>query len=534
MDDCGLWDRRVVFFLLALFIWRILYIWAAPIELSPDEAYYWEWSRRLAWGYYSKPPMVAWIMAFSTWLFGNTEFAVRVPAAVLGTLALWCSYRLGRSMFSARTGWWAAVLTAASPGACVAALVMTIDAPLLFFWSLALLCLWKALESEYRSRCGTAGTEPLWWWLAAGAAAGGGFLTKQTMFAFWPVILTFMLLGRDTRPLLKSWRVWMAVAVSFLALTPVIWWNMHHGWITLQHTAHHFEQSDRTLLDSVRTFAEFSGSQLGVISPVTCFLVFVINAACLFQAGRFVFRKDEACRPADSSGTHHVSRAAGILLLTGIAVLLPIALLSLKQRVNANWPAPFYIAPVILVAGWYRGFFKLGPRIDRMKKAVLPGVLIGAAFSMLFYALPFVMPVSGLEGSAVDVTARVRGWKELALRVDSIRKTLPHPERTFLVTRRRQTAAELAFYVSGNPRPYRWSGNRMRVTTQYELWPGPGSREEGMDALVVIDVDKSVPSDLPQHFDDFRMLRQVEIFLGNGKARRYMIYFGESFKPTVL
>jgi undecaprenyl-diphosphatase len=319
-----------------------------------------------------------------------------------------------------------------------------------------------------------------------------------------------------------------------MALTPVIWWNMHHGWITLQHTAHHFEQSDRTLLESIRTFAEFSGSQLGVVSPVTCVLVFVINTACLFQAGRFVFRKDEACRSSDSSGTYHVSRAAGFLLLTGIAVLLPIALLSLKQRVNANWPAPFYIAPVILVAGWYRGFFNLGPRIDSMRKTVLPGVLTGAVLSVLFYALPFVMPVIGLEGSAVDVTARVRGWKELALRVDSIRKILPRPERTFLVTRRRQTAAELAFYISGNPRPYRWSGNRMRVTTQYELWPGPGSSEEGMDALVVIDVDKIVPPDLPQHFDDFRMLRQVEIPLGNGKARRYMIYFGKNFRPTVL
>src|ERR1051325_4997905 len=34
-----------------------------PIDLTGDEAHYWEWSRHLDYGYYSKPPGIAWVIA---------------------------------------------------------------------------------------------------------------------------------------------------------------------------------------------------------------------------------------------------------------------------------------------------------------------------------------------------------------------------------------------------------------------------------------------------------------------------------------
>ena len=47
--------------------------------LVPDEAYYWQWSRYLSLGYYDHPPMIAWGIWLTTKLFGQTEFAVRLP-----------------------------------------------------------------------------------------------------------------------------------------------------------------------------------------------------------------------------------------------------------------------------------------------------------------------------------------------------------------------------------------------------------------------------------------------------------------------
>jgi len=517
------WERGFLFFICTLMICRVLFLYFSNLELSPDEAYYWEWSRRLDWGYYSKPPMVAWIMALSTWLMGNSAFAVRLPAVILSTFALLGSYLAGRAMFSARAGFCAALLAAASPGACVAALVMTIDAPLLFFWSFSLFCVWKAVQAEVTcSNCPTVS----FWWILTGVMVGAGFLTKQTMFAFWPAVLMFLITGRDTRRLLKSCWIWVSVSVSAVLLAPVVWWNMHHGWITIRHTAHHFEQIDRNLFDSLRTLAEFVGSQLGVISPITCFLAFAVGIGVLVRFRDFILRSR-----ADDPGSLRLRRAAALLVFSGTVLLLLVTLLSLKQRVNANWPAPFYIAPMILVAAWYCGHISI-PGIDRLRKLVMPGVVIGAVMSMLLYLLPVVIPASGLQGSAVDPLVRLRGWKMLATRIDMVKDSLPMPEKTFVIARRRQTASELAFYMPGNPVVYRWKGHRGRVTSQYELWPGPEDKA-GWDAVIVIDADKAVPDDLPSHFRDFKSLSSVSIPLGNRRYRRFNIFLGRGFDPRV-
>jgi len=49
-------------FLLSVSLFRIYYIQNGPLDLSPDEAHYWEWSRRLDLSYYSKGPMIAYLI----------------------------------------------------------------------------------------------------------------------------------------------------------------------------------------------------------------------------------------------------------------------------------------------------------------------------------------------------------------------------------------------------------------------------------------------------------------------------------------
>src|SRR3569623_1327075 len=53
---------------------------AAGVELHYDEAQYWEWSQQLDWSYYSKGPLVAWLIALSETLFGHGVWQVRLPA----------------------------------------------------------------------------------------------------------------------------------------------------------------------------------------------------------------------------------------------------------------------------------------------------------------------------------------------------------------------------------------------------------------------------------------------------------------------
>src|SRR5687768_10768613 len=76
---------------------RIWYLAAdCPLDLAPDEAHYWDWSRHLDWSYYSKGPLVAWLIRASCWLLGpwsasvagSEMLAVRMPAVVCGSLLL--------------------------------------------------------------------------------------------------------------------------------------------------------------------------------------------------------------------------------------------------------------------------------------------------------------------------------------------------------------------------------------------------------------------------------------------------------------
>src|SRR5690349_13879219 len=50
----------------------LAYVWVrCPLDLAPDEAHYWDWSRHIDWCYYSKGPLVAWLIRLSCELFGD-------------------------------------------------------------------------------------------------------------------------------------------------------------------------------------------------------------------------------------------------------------------------------------------------------------------------------------------------------------------------------------------------------------------------------------------------------------------------------
>ncbi len=75
---------------------------AFAVPLTGDEAYYWEWSRRLAFGYSDHPPAVAWTAA----LFSGLG-AVRASSAS----ASCCAAPLRRSP-SARAPAWSPAIAA--------------------------------------------------------------------------------------------------------------------------------------------------------------------------------------------------------------------------------------------------------------------------------------------------------------------------------------------------------------------------------------------------------------------------------------
>ena len=163
----------VFLFLFFFFIFKFIYLYFLNLPLSYDEAYYWDWSRALDWGYYNKPPMIAWIIRISTEILGNSELAVRLPALICHILTLLFSYFLIVKYFDKTKAFFLLITISFIPIMTVYSFIMTVDSPLILFWILSLYFFCEYLKSpNYRNAFFT------------GLFIGLGLLTKQTMFGF--------------------------------------------------------------------------------------------------------------------------------------------------------------------------------------------------------------------------------------------------------------------------------------------------------------------------------------------------------------
>src|SRR6266446_1099864 len=176
---------------------RLIWLAVQPAGLYPDEAQYWFWAQHPAFGYYSKPPLVAWLIALTTGLFGESEFAIRLSAPFLHAGTAVFVYAIAARLYDHRVGLWSALAYASLPGVSVSAFIISTDAPLVLFWAAALFAFVRARE------------EAGWgWWLAVGLAAGLGLLAKYAM-AYWLMsalgfVLVFPAERRHLRPLLAA------------------------------------------------------------------------------------------------------------------------------------------------------------------------------------------------------------------------------------------------------------------------------------------------------------------------------------------
>jgi predicted membrane-bound dolichyl-phosphate-mannose-protein mannosyltransferase len=108
------------------------------IELTPQEAYYWNYAVHPALSYFDHPPMVAWVIGAGYFLLGKCELGVRIGGFLLTLLSTGLLYALGKLWFNKKVGLWAALLFQLLPLFFVYGVLITPDVPLTFFWLLTL------------------------------------------------------------------------------------------------------------------------------------------------------------------------------------------------------------------------------------------------------------------------------------------------------------------------------------------------------------------------------------------------------------
>lgn len=482
-------NRSYSQWILLVIVGTLLLRWAlmiaSPLNLHGDEAQYWAWSQDLDWGYFSKPPLIAWVIASSTSLFGQAEWAIRLPSALLHSLTAWIIFVTARKAFDEKTGFWAACFFLFMPGVWLSSAIISTDVPLLLCWALALNA-WVYIR------------EDLSWLRAAqlGLAVGFGLLAKYAMLFFLPVIGLAILFDPKTRRALLNLKGLMASLITAALFAPNIIWNLHHDFATLTHTAENANLSG-PLLNPLELLT-FWITQLGVFGPIA----FPVLIIALFKwkhlpvFGRWV---------------------AGLAIIP----LCVISLEALLSRANANWAATAYIAAPIIVALY---------AVTRPKvMTALKIGLVGQSVIMIVSGIAVTMPVWANALGLANSVKRSRAWPETVQVIESL-YTKGYDGQAFsgVATDNRLVFYDTLYYGLIETAPI----------SMWKLSPAPGNHAEmthplqrtekpvllityydGRDELYYEDFERLVP------------LEPIDIDLGGGKRRQLKTWAGYGYTP---
>ena len=91
-----------VLFILCLFFFivKIIAIRLTNFDLFGDEAQYWLWSQNLDFGYYSKPPLLSWIIAAVCFIFGSSVFVIKMIPVIFYCLTSFIIFLLSKKLLS--------------------------------------------------------------------------------------------------------------------------------------------------------------------------------------------------------------------------------------------------------------------------------------------------------------------------------------------------------------------------------------------------------------------------------------------------
>ncbi|MFQ5464786.1 MAG: ArnT family glycosyltransferase [Thermodesulfobacteriota bacterium] len=500
------YKRSAIIFIAALAVFRIFYIYLTPFDLSPDEAHYWEWSRRLDWSYYSKGPLVAYVIAFFTKLLGATDLGVRFGSVVFSALASYGIFLAGRMLFDdPRVGFYSAVVANVTPIFAIGSILMTTDVLLVFFWVYTVVCVKKALDDGGRfTRRGGR------WWYAAGLLVGAGFLGKYTMVLLWPCLLLFVFFSPRDRFWLARTEPYVGALASLVVASPVLIWNYANGWVTFRHTMGQTHLADAAF--SLAGAAEFVGSQAGILTP----LVF---AGVVYGAAR-------------AAGAGLRRRESGPLLafFTSAPVFALFLLKGLHGKVQANWAIAAYVTafPAAVWAfseAYRRAVRPSGRRL--LAGLAVAAILMGGVMSFLAY-FPWLVERAGVEG-VLDGPPfnRVTGWADLGAKVSALKEDMDKSGQTFIISDTYQISSELAFYVEGNPVTYNVPTAARRMN-QYDLWPGFEGLKGG-SALYVRGGDVELDAAVEEAFDRCEKVLE-RLYMGSRYLKDFSVFKCYGFK----
>jgi len=435
------WRRLTVAAVAYVVMLRLVF--AGLVDLLPEEAYYWSYARHLDIGYLDHPPLIAWLIALSTWLLGQSEFAVRLPAFVSWLLAAYFMFRLTRNLFDKAAASRSALLLAVLPIYFATGLITTPDAPLYAAWAGSLFFLERALLAQRRAA----------WW-GVGICLGLGMLAKYTIALVGVATVAFLLFDRRSRRWLLGPEPYAAALIAILIFSPVLIWNAAHGWASFVF------QGPRRLSGDVRfSLHVLVGTALILLTP----LGLAAAIGTLLSARR---------EPAATAESRDSARRRLFMLVFTLVPLLVFAVFSLRSLPMLNWTGPVWFAVIPFLAqnmiaqiGENTGrWMRFGRRLATPTIAILL-LFYGTSLLYIYAGLPGIGPFSGMPLPVA--------WEEMGNQVETIAQKVQAEtaaEPLIIGMDRYWIASELSFYGGGEDHARLKMGGRHLFGGQSLMW----------------------------------------------------------------
>ncbi len=379
---------------------RSLVLVTTPLDLGVDEAQYWLWSQKPDFGYFTKPPLIAWIIAVGHWLFGHHTWAVRLPACWihLGTaLILW---QAATWLYGQRAGRLAALIWITLPATGLGSFLISTDTPLLALWSTGLLAMSGVGSGRLSESTGM---------LLAGLAFGLAMLAKFAAIFALAGLTLILLHSYVGRLKLFRWQDFLLALTAFvIAASPNIFWNFKNDLVSLRHLG------DNANINQYSTSAagvwELIISQFAVVGPVM-FVIMLIAAISSYR-----------------------NRQTSWLVWMWAPIFATMAVQSFLSEANANWTMTAFPALTLMTAAWLSN--------TQIRHIGTVAISVNVGLSLLLLIVTTYGSLGPLTPHS-DPLRRLRGWQQLA---SDIRHDIAAHDTTVIIADRRATAALLSWH----------------------------------------------------------------------------------------
>jgi len=324
---------------------------AGWLELGNDEVYYRLYALYPDWSYFDHPLMVGWtIRLFSLDLLFSHEFFIRLGSVILGSVNTWIMFLIGKNLYNARAGWFAALLyTSSVYGFVITGTFILPDTPQGLFWLWSLLIMLQTLpfspdNSNVRRN-----------FLLLGFLLGLGILSKYTVVFLWGGTVLYLLIYN--RRWFKSLYFYYALAITAVLMLPLLIWNLQNDFISFTfhgnrvNTAGFVFRPDYFLTEIMGEFL--------YNNP--------INFVLIVMAVGVAFKGKLASDP----------KKTRIILLMGLPLIAVFLFFSLFRSTLPHWTAPGYTTLIPLAAVWLAA---------KPSLKTIPGI-IQSALALLIFTL---------------------------------------------------------------------------------------------------------------------------------------------------